>query len=145
MKPYCRCGAVSMPANSSYFAEELDIDSDGSLSNPEETSDINSISSDLWPPEEWEASRILGQKTRNGVKYYLLLWMPSWVPEAYMSNVDGIHAGVRFEEEEWGISKIRETRTFLGVLHYLVEWLPSWVSEFDAGNASELIKEWHAT
>ena len=62
-----------------------------------------------------------------------------------MSIVDGIHAGVRLHEEEWGISGIRETRMIMGMLHYLVEWLPSWVSELDAGNASELIKEWYAT
>jgi hypothetical protein len=100
---------------------------------------------DIWPPEEWEASKILDQKTRNGVTYYLLLWMPSWVPEVHMSIVDGIHAGVRLHEEEWGISGIRETRMIMGMLHYLVEWLPSWVSELDAENASELIKEWYAT
>ena len=134
-----------MPANSPYFMAELDINSDGSPSTLIETSDIVPIISNVWPHEEWEVSKILGKKTRNGVQYYLLLWMPSWVPDVHMSTIDGIHAGVWVHEEEWGISRIRETRAFMGVLHYLVEWLPSWVSELDAGNASELIQEWHGT
>ncbi|KAI9146678.1 hypothetical protein HJFPF1_13583 [Paramyrothecium foliicola] len=134
-----------MPANSPPSTEELDVDSDGSSSTFEESPDTIPITPGLWPPEEWEVSKILGQNTTNGVQYYLLLWMPSWVPETQMSNVDGVHTGAWLHEEEWKISEILESRMFMGMLHYLVEWMPSWVSEFDAENASELIEEWYAT
>jgi hypothetical protein len=131
-----------MPVDSPHCTEELGIGSDDSSSTPKETSHIISTTPENWPPKEWEVSKVIGEETVNGVKHYLLMWMPSWVPEAH---IDGVHAGAWLHEEEWGISEILEARVFVGVLYYLVEWIPSWVSELDARNASELVKEWHAT
>lgn len=39
------------------------------------------------PPDEWEASEIIGEEVQDGVQYYMVAWMPTLEPEGNLGHM----------------------------------------------------------
>jgi hypothetical protein len=86
------------------------------------------------PNHEWEVHDIVGRKTVDSEKHYLVEWEPTPMTKSVTEHNQG-----------WAVRKIVRRRTGNGVVQRLVYWEPTWMPESELEGARELINEFEAT